>query len=240
MSSERTEQFSQPAAGQPRPSEVVEPHREVIAVGSATHEPAQKPAPRESAPKDSESKDHETTILVRGETVSNKDSKSGADANAKDKESTPPKEVSAAKVGMQHRLPALADDVDVGKLKDQLVTRDGKADLRFSGTLIASAAPPSAPQGQWQEYRIYETTAGKHVFSKVTRNVIAEQQDVYEAEVFDPAPTSVPSKLLRSARDLTHSHPMTWQDAAVAFFGYDPLAKTLYRKLSGQFEEHIT
>jgi hypothetical protein len=254
MSSERTEQFSQSAAAQSQSTDVVEPHHEVIAVGSATHEPTQKRAPRESAPKDaapkdssshgagskeSEPKNQETTILVRGETV-NKDSKSGADSSAKGKDSPPPKPVSEAKVGMQRRLPALADDGDAGALKDQLVTRDGKADLRFQGTLLASAAPPSAPQGQWQEYRIYETTAGKHVFSKVTRNVIAEQQDVYEAEVFDPAPSSVPSKLLRSARDLTHSHPMTWQDAAVAFFGYEPLAKTLYRKLSGQFEEHIT
>jgi hypothetical protein len=33
---------------------------------------------------------------------------------------------------------------------------------------------------------------------------------------------------------------MTWTDAAVGFFGYDPLAKILYRKLSGQFEEHIS
>jgi hypothetical protein len=78
------------------------------------------------------------------------------------------------------------------------------------------------------------------VFSKVTRSVVAEQQDTYEAEVFDPSPSSVPSKLLKSARDLTHARPLTWTDAAVAFFGYDPLAKTLYRKLSGQFEEHIS
>jgi hypothetical protein len=28
-------------------------------------------------------------------------------------------------------------------------------------------------------------------------------------------------------------------DAAAAFFGYDPLAKALYRKLGSQFEEHI-
>jgi hypothetical protein len=32
---------------------------------------------------------------------------------------------------------------------------------------------------------------------------------------------------------------LTWTDAAVAFFGYDPLAKTLYRKVGPQFEEHI-
>jgi hypothetical protein len=70
--------------------------------------------------------------------------------------------------------------------------------------------------------------------------VLAEEQDAHEAEVFDPSPSSVPSQLLRSARELTRSRPLTWIDAAAAFFGYDPLAKALYRKLSGQFEEHIT
>jgi hypothetical protein len=50
----------------------------------------------------------------------------------------------------------------------------------------------------------------------------------------------VPSQLLRSARDLARSRPLTWMDAAVAFFGYDPLAKDLYRKLGSQFEEHIS
>jgi hypothetical protein len=141
---------------------------------------------------------------------------------------------------MQSRLPVLDDDNDVGVQKEQIVTRDGKADLAFTGTLVASAAPPSAPNGHWQEYRIYETNGGKHVFSKVTRSVFAEEQDTHEAEVFDPSPSSVPSQLLRSARDLTRSRPLTWRDAAAAFFGYDPLAKALYRKLSGhQFEEHI-
>jgi hypothetical protein len=78
------------------------------------------------------------------------------------------------------------------------------------------------------------------VFSKMTRSVFAEGQDTHEAEVFDPSPSSVPSQLLRSARDLARSRPLTWMDAAVACFGYDPLAKALYRKLSGQFEEHIS
>ena len=141
---------------------------------------------------------------------------------------------------MQSRLPGLDDDQDVGVQKEMTVIRDGKADLSFTGKLLASAAPSSAPKGEWQEYRIYETNGGKHVFSKVTRNVIAEQPDAHEAEIFDPAPTSVPSQLLRSARDLTRSQPMTWRDAAVAFFGYDPLAKALYRKLGGQFEDRIS
>jgi hypothetical protein len=136
----------------------------------------------------------------------------------------PRKEVSEEKLELQSRLPALGDDAEVGVQKEHLVARDGKADLSFTGTLLASAAPASAPQGRWQEYRIYETNGGKHVFSKITRNVSADQQDTHEADVFDPAPSTVPSKLLRSARDLAHSHPLTWMDAAVGFFGYDPLA----------------
>jgi hypothetical protein len=141
---------------------------------------------------------------------------------------------------MQSRLPALDDDADVGVQKPQIVVRDGKADLAFTGKLVASAAPASSPKGQWQEYRIYETDAGKHVFSKLARSVFAEDTDTHEAEVFDPSPSSVPSQLLRSARELARSRPLTWMDAAAAFFGYDPLAKVLYRKLGGQFEDHIT
>jgi hypothetical protein len=181
------------------------------------------------------------TVLVRGEAINEQDKKPDQNAKPEGKDQAEPKRVSEAKVQMQGRLPALPDDADVGVQKEHLVTRDGKADLAFVGTLLASAAPVSAPQGRWQEYRIYATNGGKHVFSKATRSVFADQEDTYEAEIFDPAPDSVSSKLLRSARDLTHSHPMTWADAAVGFFGYDPLAKALYRKLQGhgQFEEHI-
>jgi hypothetical protein len=186
------------------------------------------------------------TVIVRGETVSDpastsspKDS-SPKDSPLKDKQKSPRKEVSEAKANMQSRLPVLDDDTDIGVQKEQIIIRDGKADLAFTGTLLASAAPSSAPKGQWQEYRIYETNGGKHVFSKVTRSVFTEDQDTHEADVFDPSPSSVPSQLLRGARDLARSRPLTWMDAAVAFFGYDPLAKALYRKLSGQFEEHIS
>jgi hypothetical protein len=91
----------------------------------------------------------------------------------------------------------------------------------------------------WQELRIYSTTSGKHVFSRVTRTIFADENDKHEAEVFEPSPTSVPSQLLRSAREMTRSRPFTWMDAAVAFFGYDPLAKVLYRKLSVDFEERV-
>jgi hypothetical protein len=182
------------------------------------------------------------TVLVRGETISDQKPKSPANGAPppKDKETAARKEVSEAKINMQNRLPVLDDDADVGVQKDHIVIRDGKADLAFTGTLLASAAPSTAPKGHWQEYRIYATTGGKHVFSKVGRSVFAEDSDTHQADVFEPSPSSVPSQLLRSARDLTRSHPLTWMDAAVAFFGYDPLAKALYRKLSGQFEEHIS
>jgi hypothetical protein len=178
--------------------------------------------------------DRQATVLVRGETIHDQDPKPAPN----EKESTR-KPVSEPKVKIQSRLPALDDDTDVGVQKSQIVIRDGKADLAFTGKLIASAAPPAAFKGRWQEYRIYETDGGKHVFSKVKRSVFADEHDTHEAEVFDPSPSSVPSQLLRSARELTRSHPLTWMDAAAAFFGYDPLAKALYRKIGGQFEEHI-
>jgi hypothetical protein len=189
---------------------------------------------------------HEAMVLVRGETIRDQEPKSPPkdsppkDSPPENKERSERKELSEAKIKMQSHLPALDDDAAVGVPKEQIVIRDGKADLAFTGTLLASAAPPSAPKGHWQEYRIYETNGGKHVFSKVTRSVFAEERDTHEAEVFDPSPSSVPSQLLRSARDLARTRPLTWMDTAVAFFGYDPLAKALYRKVSGQFEEHIS
>jgi hypothetical protein len=159
----------------------------------------------------------------------------------RDKENgTKEKPVSIAKVRLQSRLPALEDDADIGVEKEHIVTRDGKADLLFTGSLLASAAPATAPKGQWQEYRIYKTHAGKHVFSRVTRNVLEEKDDAYDAEVFDPTPSSVPSQMLRTAREIARARPLTWMDAAVAFFGYDPLAKILYRKLSVRFEEQVS
>jgi hypothetical protein len=204
------------------------------------------PSPRGQQPSSNEVVSNEAIVVVRGETVRDreasltaKDSAPKDGTPAKDREKSARKEVSEAKVKMQSRLPALDDDADVGVQKEQIVVRDGKADLAFTGALLASAAPASAPTGQWQEYRVYETNGGKHVFSKVSRSVFVGEQDTHEAEVFDPAPSSVPAQLLRSARDLAHTRPLTWMDAAVSFFGYDPLAKDLYRKLSGNFEEHI-
>jgi hypothetical protein len=196
-----------------------------------------------------QSSSHETTVLVRGESIRDplpqqpgKESrpKDSQESQPKDKEKPAQRQVSESEIKLQQHLPALDDDAQVGIEKQQIVVRDGKADLAFTGTLLASAAPPSAPSGQWQEYRIYATNGGKHVFSKVKRSVFLDEQNTHEAEVFDPNPASVPSQLLRSARELARSRPMTWMDAAAAYFGYDPLAKILYRKLGGQFEEHIT
>jgi hypothetical protein len=157
-----------------------------------------------------------------------------------DERKSPASEVSLTKISIRSRLPALDDDADVGVEKEHIVTRDGKADLHFTGVLLASAAPASAHTERWQEYRIYRTKGGKHVFSRLTRTVLERQEDIHEAEVFDPAPSSVPSQLLRSAREIARARPLTWMDAAVAFFGYDPLAKALYRKLSVRFEEQIS
>jgi len=185
------------------------------------------------------------TVLVRGETVRDQSSAGQQTAPTRDtlarsKEKPADKKVSEAKIKLQARLPALDDDADVAVQKEQRVVRDGKADLAFTGTLLASAAPTSASQGHWEEYRVYETNGGKHVFSRVTRSVYAEEQDRCEAEVFEPSPSSVPSQLMRSARELTRSRPVTWSDAAVSFFGYNPLVKALYRKLGDQFDEHIS
>jgi hypothetical protein len=225
MSSERPEVFSEPPA-----STVRQPFDD-----GRDNDTAEDPATT------GEAAHHEAVVVVRGETVYDQPPKSlPKDSLPQDKDKSARKEVSEAKAALQSRLPALDDDADVGIQKEQIVIRDGKADLAFTGTLLASAAPPSALKGQWQEYRIYSTNGGKHVFSKLSRSVLAEERDTHEAEVFDPSPSSVPSQLLRSARELARTRPLTWMDAAVAFFGYDPLAKALYRKLSSQFEEHIS
>lgn len=179
----------------------------------------------------------QATVIVRGETVHEQRPKQPA---AHGKDVARDTEVSEDKVNIKSRFPALDDDGDVGVQKRHIVIRDGKPDLSFTGALLASAAAPTAIEGQWEEYRIYATNAGKHVFSKVTRSVFAKDPDQHAAEVFDPSPSSLPSQLLRSARELTHARPLDWTDAAVAFFGYNPLAKTLYRKLGDQFDEHIS
>jgi len=203
-------------------------------------EPYNKAAAKPETSDDAAS--HQAIVVVRGETV--RDQNAPKDSTAKDNKNdkeAPRKEVSEAKVTMRDHLPALDDDGDIGVQKEQVVVRDGKPDLAFTGALLASVASlSSTDQEHWEEYRIYETNGGKHVFSKVTRSVFVQEPDRHSAEVFEPSPSSVPSQLLRSARDLIHTRPLAWTDAAVTFFGYGPRAKALYRKLGDQFEEHIS
>lgn len=180
------------------------------------------------------------TVLVRGEMVTDSAKSPMKGTPASSQRKSEPKKVLDSKLKLQNRLPSLEDLEEVGVEKAQVVVRDGKPDLAFTGKLLASAAPSIAIKGHWEELRVYQTSAGKHVFSKINRTVFAEEHDDCKAEVFDPAPTSTAAQLLRSAHDLTHAKPKTWKDAAVDFFGYEPLAKDLYRKLGGQFEEHVS
>jgi hypothetical protein len=182
-----------------------------------------------------------TTVIVRGETLADESAKTPANGSPANAQKAPAaKKVSEAKLKLQNRLPSLDDYDDIGAQKEQIVVRDGKPDLTFTGALLASAAPAFATKGYWEELRVYLTSSGKHVFSKIKRSVFAEEHDEHQAEIFDPAPTSATAQLLRSAHDLTHSKAKTWKDAAVDFFGYEPLAKELYRKLGDQFEERIS
>jgi hypothetical protein len=128
--------------------------------------------------------------------------------------------------GMWSRLPELDDDDDIGVEREHLVPRDDQADLKFSGTLLASVAPSDAPRGRWKEYRVYRTTSGKHVFSSVGRSVLEGERDKFKAEVFSP-------------KSPVAACGQTWDKACIEFFGYDALAKLLYRKLHIAFEERI-
>lgn len=228
MNPELPESRSEPSSGNGRQTSAVRPSPVIDAErdpAQSAHEASRQPA----------------TVIVRGETVREPAAKpTPDDSSPGDTRKAAGKKLSEAKLTRQSRLPVLDDDSDIGVEKEQIVIRDGKSDLAFVGKLIASAAPASAPKGTWDEYRIYETSAGKHVFSKVHRSIFVEDDDTHEAEVFDPSPSSVSSQLLRGALDLTRSRPMTWTDAAASFFGYGPLAKTLYRKFNGKFEEHIS
>jgi hypothetical protein len=201
--------------------------------------PGQPIADSDRVPPKQPPADQRATVIVRGEAVREQPANANA-APGKPKAVEAKKEISAAKKTKQSHLPALDDDGDIGVEKEHTVIRDDQADLTFTGRLLASAAPTPTGDDKWEEYRVYDTTGGKHVFSKVMHSVYVKEPDHHAAEVYDPAPSSVPSQLLRSARDLTRSRPLDWTDAAVSFFGYNPLAKALYRKLGSQFDEHIS
>jgi hypothetical protein len=238
MSSEHAEDISQPQLSEPQ-GDQSEQSRASQNTGRAA--PARNSNPQNGAAAQNSPGSQPATVIVRGETVAASEVKSPTPASPANPQKPPAtKRVSEAKLKLQNRLPSLDDYDDIGAQKEHIVVRDGKPDLAFTGTLLASAAPSAASKGYWEELRVFQTSAGKHVFSKIKRTVYADEHDEHKAEIFDPAPTSATAQLLRSAHDLTHSKPKTWKDAAVDFFGYEPLAKELYRKLGDQFEEHVS
>jgi hypothetical protein len=140
---------------------------------------------------------------------------------------------------MLGRLPALDDDADIGVEKEYIVQRDGAADLKFVGTLLASAAPNNDGQGRWREYRVYHTVGGSYVFSKIGRSVLADERDRFEADMW-----AKEGVVTRSSETIlgpvTHtSTAKTLTHALTNFFKFDPLAKQLYAKLNIDTTERI-
>jgi hypothetical protein len=128
---------------------------------------------------------------------------------------------------MQQRLPKLDDDDDVGVEKEFTVTRDGDRDLKFRGTLLASAAPECRGQERWREYRVYKTVGGKYVLSRVGRSVLHNERDKFEAFMWNSdQPGTEYGDLLSGPREKVLS------DVLVDFFKLDQLAKQLYAKLN--------
>ena len=125
---------------------------------------------------------------------------------------------------MWQRLPKLDDDDDVGVEKEQIVIRDGEPDLKFRGTLLASAAPAFRGQDRWREYRVYRTAADKYVFSKIGRSILESEVDKFEARYWP---------------DSGWGFATEWKDAVTDFFRFDPVAKELYRKLGIDSEQRI-
>ena len=125
---------------------------------------------------------------------------------------------------MLNRLPKLDDDDQVGVETEHLVRRDGEPDLRFVGTLLASAAPDFRGQDRWREYRVYRTAGGAYVFSRVGRSVREDELDKFEAQTWT-----------QGAMFATR----TWEEGMTKFFGYDQLAKQLYEKLEVDTAERL-
>lgn len=133
-------------------------------------------------------------------------------------------------------LPKLADDGDVGKQREHAVRRDDQPDIAFTGTLKASAAPPNRGQERWREYRVYETKAGHLVLSRVGRSVRDGERDKFEAQIFKRNQalligdtTYVPADVSGGTNFFTEGKPM--KAVIVDYFGFDDLAKEIYRKL---------
>lgn len=135
-----------------------------------------------------------------------------------------------ATIEMQQRLPRLDDDGDIGVEKEHLVPVDGGADLKFRGTLIASAAPGCHGQDRWREYRVYRTGGGQYVFSDVGRSVRRNEDDRFDAAIWNPG-TPVQKQGKTEWTEATESGFDSLGDALTYFFEFDQLAKQLYAKL---------
>lgn len=130
-------------------------------------------------------------------------------------------------------LPDLIDDSDVGVEKNHVVSRDGEADLKFLGTLLASAGPEARyGKDRWREYRIYCTKGGNYIFTKVGRSVVPGERDKWEASVWKK---DSPSNVWSDGKWV----PKKWPQEAADFFGFDDMAKRLYRKLSVDTAESV-
>jgi hypothetical protein len=141
---------------------------------------------------------------------------------------------------MASALPKLPDDALVGVEVDHIVIRDAQADLKFRGTLIASAAPERYIDGRWRELRVYVTKGGKKVFSEIGRSVWDNERDKFKTVVFDPLKIEVtfPGDPIDEAATL-EARSIAEKEALTRFFGFSDLAKKLYAKLGAETEDFI-
>ena len=130
-----------------------------------------------------------------------------------------------ATTDMLSRLPALDDDEKIGVEMEHVVQRDGEPDLKFNGTLLASAAPNCHGQDRWREYRAYRTAGGSYVFSKVGRSIMPDERDKFEAIVWNEGKALDKDMWLGIGAE-------TLRDGLTSFFKFDQLAKQLYAKLN--------
>lgn len=146
-----------------------------------------------------------------------------------------------ATIEMMSNLPRLDDDADVGRVSEHTVRRDNQPDIAFVGTLKASAAPENRGQGRWREYRVYETKSGNLVLSRIGRSMLEGERDKFEALVYKRAMALLVDSQMSYRLDGEHAlfPTKSRKEVLVAYFGYDELAKELYRKLGINTAETI-
>jgi hypothetical protein len=116
-----------------------------------------------------------------------------------------------------------------------VVERDGQPDLRFTGTRLGEVSDKDSPrspgeEGRWHELALYRTQSGKYVCAKIARSTVEGERDRHEAKVVDPAEATNVS--WRGTDDFV-------RDSIVGFFGFQPLAKALYRAAGVDAAEQI-